>query len=115
MNNNLCWLTQTKAFSYLSLLNEPCVQDALDKNLADYSYVNGYTPSQEDVKVHDALSLYDANLEQRPHLARWYNHIKSFSNHEKRAFRSVDSNAPPQSLPVSLFQRIFSNTTEKVE
>jgi elongation factor 1-beta len=50
----------------------------LEQHLAKRSYVEGYTPSQADVVVFkdfknppDAASI--------PHVARWYNHIKSYS------------------------------------
>ncbi|XP_015517084.1 valine--tRNA ligase isoform X1 [Neodiprion lecontei] len=75
---------------YQHTLNENCVQDALNNFLADYSYINGYTPSQADVKVHETLKCLRIDFSHRPHLLRWFNHIKSYSTHERSSFHPED-------------------------
>ncbi|XP_077978205.1 elongation factor 1-beta-like [Glandiceps talaboti] len=53
-------------------------QKALNDFLADRSYIEGYTVSQADVAVFEALSgLPSADLF---HLLRWYNQVKSYSS-----------------------------------
>ncbi|KAF7420997.1 Translation elongation factor 1 beta [Pleurotus ostreatus] len=50
----------------------------LEQHLASRSYVEGYAPSQADVHVFKAIaSAPDASAQ--PHVARWYNHIKSYA------------------------------------
>jgi len=48
----------------------------LESHLAQRSYVEGYTPSQADVHVFQALSQ-DLGY---PNVARWYKHIKSYES-----------------------------------
>ncbi|KAF5366806.1 hypothetical protein D9758_006570 [Tetrapyrgos nigripes] len=48
----------------------------LDKHLASRSYVEGYTPSQADVHVFNAIKSEPTS---NPNVARWYKHIKSYS------------------------------------
>ncbi|KIY67651.1 hypothetical protein CYLTODRAFT_396754 [Cylindrobasidium torrendii FP15055 ss-10] len=48
----------------------------LEQHLATRSYVEGYTPSQADVAVFNAINA----AEIFPNVARWYTHIKSYSN-----------------------------------
>ncbi|KAF8970673.1 elongation factor 1 beta/delta chain [Flammula alnicola] len=50
----------------------------LEQHLASRSYVEGYTPSQADVTVFKAISAAPAAA-TNPHVARWYNHIKSYT------------------------------------
>jgi elongation factor 1-beta len=45
--------------------------------LSTRSYVEGYTPSQADVHVFNAISALDAST--YPHVARWHRHIKSYT------------------------------------
>ncbi|TFY51940.1 hypothetical protein EVJ58_g10293, partial [Rhodofomes roseus] len=50
----------------------------LNSHLSTRSYVEGYTPSQADVHVYKAItSAPDASA--YPAVARWYNHIKSYT------------------------------------
>ncbi|KAK4873646.1 hypothetical protein RN001_013006 [Aquatica leii] len=58
--------------------------DALDKFLKDHSYISGYQPTQADLQTHQGLAKTpDVKYS---HALRWYNHIKSFSDAEKKAF-----------------------------
>lgn len=73
---------------YLHTLSEPCVQASLDAYLADYSYLDGYTPSQLDTKVAEAADrLENTDLKFKPNLSRWYAHMKSFSKEERQKLR----------------------------
>ncbi|OWF38742.1 elongation factor 1-beta-like [Mizuhopecten yessoensis] len=59
-------------------------QQALDAFVTDKSYIEGYQPSQADVVVFNAVSKApNADL---PHALRWFNHIKSYSDAEKKGF-----------------------------
>ncbi|KAJ3106248.1 Translation elongation factor 1 beta [Phlyctochytrium planicorne] len=46
----------------------------LNSFLEDKSYIEGYTPSQADVAVFEALKGAP-NADKHPHAARWYKHI----------------------------------------
>lgn len=50
---------------------------ALNNFLADRSYIDGYTPSQADVAVFQAMS--GAPSADLFHALRWYNQVKSYS------------------------------------
>jgi len=56
----------------------------LNKHLADRSYVDGYTPSAADVTTFDAIT--SAPDSKNPHVARWYKHIRSFSDSERKSW-----------------------------
>jgi len=57
----------------------------LNDFLASRSYVEGYQPTTADVDVHKAVGkLPDAK--KYPHVARYYNHISSFSQEERAKF-----------------------------
>lgn len=56
----------------------------MNTKLADFPYVNGYTPSQADVEELNKLPKnYAANL---VHVKRWAQHMASFSAAERKAF-----------------------------
>ncbi|RZF41302.1 hypothetical protein LSTR_LSTR000016 [Laodelphax striatellus] len=56
--------------------------EALNNYLQDRSYIEGYQPTQADVAVFDGLGKSpDATT---PHVLRWYKHIKSYGNDEKK-------------------------------
>jgi len=59
----------------------------LNQYLEDRSYVEGYTPSQSDVLLFDALG--SAPDKKYPHLSRWYTQIKSYNANERKAFTGV--------------------------
>lgn len=59
----------------------------LDQFLETRSYVEGYTPSQSDVLLFDALG--SAPDQKFAHLSRWYNQIKSYSPNERKSFAGV--------------------------
>jgi len=58
-------------------LDKPAGQTVLEKFLKEKSYVDGFTPSQADIAVHNALKT-SPDSAQFPHIARWYRHIASF-------------------------------------
>merc|ERR1712038_1047501 len=57
---------------------------ALDKHLADNSYIEGYVPSQADTAVFDALKGKTPDRSTYPHAERWFLHIKSFEASKKQ-------------------------------
>merc|ERR1712122_390938 len=57
---------------------------ALDKHLADNSYIEGYVPSQADTAVFDALKGKTPGRSTYPHAERWFLHIKSFEASKKQ-------------------------------
>ncbi|KAG6910383.1 hypothetical protein DXG01_011098 [Tephrocybe rancida] len=50
----------------------------LEQHLSTRSYVEGYTPSQADVLVFKAVGAAP-DASKSPNVARWYNHIQSYS------------------------------------
>ncbi|XP_047355755.1 valine--tRNA ligase [Vespa velutina] len=81
---------------YQSTLNETCIQDALNNYLENYPYLDGYTPSQSDVKIYNILNSLDVQFSNYPHLYRWYNHMETFNEHEKAVFRTEQNAMLPQ-------------------
>jgi len=79
---------------FLPELNTPKGQGKLNGFLGRSSYINGYTPSQEDVKVYKALEVKDIS-NKYAHLKRWYNHINSFSKEEQSKFGQPENFAQP--------------------
>jgi len=65
-------------------LKTPAGLKALNEHLASRSYVGGYTPSQSDVTTLASLSGQPDG--QYVHVLRWFNHIKSYSEGEQKAF-----------------------------
>ncbi|EEB11659.1 elongation factor 1-beta', putative [Pediculus humanus corporis] len=56
----------------------------LNSYLEDKSYISGYEPSQDDVKAFDSMGKAPGS--DTPNALRWYNHIKSFNNDERKKF-----------------------------
>lgn len=56
----------------------------LNTYLAERSYISGYTPSNEDVKVFEQLGKAPAG--NVPHVLRWYRHIASYTPAERKAW-----------------------------
>ncbi|XP_034193074.1 valyl-tRNA synthetase [Osmia lignaria lignaria] len=81
---------------YHKTLKERCVQEALNNYLGDYAYLDGYNPSQIDVKVYQTFVKLDVDFIKYPHLQRWYKHIASFSAQEQSAFRVEQGKILPQ-------------------
>lgn len=81
---------------YQCTLKEACVQDALNNYLCDYPYLDGYSPSQIDVKVHQAFNELNVNVSSYPHLHRWYKHVVSFSEQERASFRAEQGKILPR-------------------
>lgn len=59
-------------------MNTPAGLKALNDFLADKSYIDGFTASQADTSVFDAIPSVPSPT--FCHLRRWYNHIKSFQD-----------------------------------
>ncbi|XP_022916681.1 elongation factor 1-beta'-like [Onthophagus taurus] len=57
---------------------------ALNTFLEDKSYISGFVPSQLDVDTFKTLGKAPGDSYQ--HALRWYNHIKSFSEAERKTF-----------------------------
>ncbi|XP_076244196.1 valyl-tRNA synthetase [Calliopsis andreniformis] len=81
---------------YQCTLNETCVQDAMNNYLGDHPYLDGYSPSQIDVKVHQTFNKLNVNVSSYPHLRRWYKHILSYSEQERASFRAEEGKILPQ-------------------
>jgi len=71
---------------------------SLNALLANRSYVEGYTPSQADVTVYGSLSgkVPDAKY---PHARRWYTHISSYPDGERKKFPGVAVAPAPGGVP----------------
>lgn len=81
---------------YQWTLNELCVQEAVNNYLADYSYLDGYTPSQLDSSVHRSLKELNIDFARYPHIKRWYDHVTTFTDEEKAAFRAEQNKIIPK-------------------
>ncbi|XP_068250972.1 glycine--tRNA ligase isoform X1 [Palaemon carinicauda] len=68
----------------LGLLQTPSEVQALDYYLRDRSYISGHVPSQADVTVFEALGQVPSS--DLGHASRWYHHISSFGEKERRNF-----------------------------
>ncbi|CAL7941716.1 unnamed protein product [Xylocopa violacea] len=80
---------------YQSTLKEICVQEALNNYLADYPYLDGYSPSQVDAKAYQTFTRLSADLTKYPHLCRWYKHVASYNEQEQSTFRVEKSKIFP--------------------
>jgi len=58
----------------------------LNQHLESRSYIDGYTPSQSDVALFEAIASVDKKY---PHVNRWHSHIKSYGPNERKAFTGV--------------------------
>jgi len=58
----------------------------LNQHLESRSYIDGYTPSQSDVVLFDAIPSVDKKY---PHVSRWLAHIKSYTANDRKAFAGV--------------------------
>ncbi|KAL0102785.1 hypothetical protein PUN28_018227 [Cardiocondyla obscurior] len=90
---------------YQQTLNESCVQEALNNYLADYPYLDGYTPSQLDSSVHRSLTKLNIDLTRYIHIKRWYNHVATFTDEEKAVFRVEQNTIIPKLAYVNKHQR----------
>ncbi|KAL6254260.1 hypothetical protein P5V15_014875 [Pogonomyrmex californicus] len=81
---------------YQWALNELCVQEALNNYLADYPYLNGYTPSQLDAMVHQSLKELSIDFANHLHIKRWYNHLATFTDEEKATFCAEQNKIIPK-------------------
>lgn len=72
------------------------MQESINNYLADYPYLDGYSPSKIDVKVYQTFQDLNADLINYPHLHRWYKHIASYSGQEQSAFRTEEGKILPQ-------------------
>jgi len=64
---------------------------AINNYLADRSYVEGYVPSSSDVDTINGIGNAAPDANKYPHISRWWNHIKSFSDSERSQWASVSS------------------------
>ncbi|XP_069705537.1 valine--tRNA ligase isoform X1 [Periplaneta americana] len=95
----------SNCLSHKEVTKSDRIQEVLNTYLADHSYLDGFTPSQTDVAVFEALggggggggstcdcssSLCSATDKGRhPHLKRWFNHIASYGT-DRRTFRLTE-------------------------
>lgn len=59
--------------------------NALNQHLESRSYIQGYLPTQEDVTLYGAIKTKPAEKADQIHLFRWYKHITSFTDAERKA------------------------------
>jgi glutathione S-transferase len=58
----------------------------LNEHLSNFSYVNGFSPTQADCYVYSFLSSQFPPPQNLLHILRWYKHIQSFKQVEKDKF-----------------------------
>jgi elongation factor 1-beta len=72
----------------------------LNEYLLHHSYVEGYTPSGADVAVYNQLAPGAVDAKALPNLARWYEHIASFSVKARSSWKgAVSAAAKPAASP----------------
>ena len=82
-------------------LDTPKGLGELNKHLTDRSYVEGYTPSSADVEVFSQVNAAP-DSSKNPHAARWWNHIASFSEQERKSWAAaVVSASETKAAPAS--------------
>jgi len=97
---------------YQWTLNESCMQEALNNYLADYPYLDGYTPSQLDSSIHRSLKEVNIDFAKHLHIKRWFNHIATFTNEEKAVFRAEQNKIIPKLAYVNQNQHNNDDTFE---
>lgn len=97
---------------YQWTLNELCVQEALNNYLADYPYLDGYTPSQLDSSVYQSLKELNIDFARHLHIQRWYDHVATFTDEEKAMFRAEQNKIIPKLAYVNECQRNNDDTFE---
>ena len=65
--------------------NTPEGSAALQAHLASRSYVTGFEPSQNDLRVFRAIRAEPAASGPHPDLARWYRHVKALVNRDEES------------------------------
>jgi len=97
-------------------LDTPKGLGELNKHLTDRSYIEGFTPSAADTEVFGQLSS-NADASKAPHVARWWNHINSFSDSERKAFpaagQAEEKKAEKKEEDFDLFGEDEDDTWEK--
>jgi len=63
----------------------------LNKHLTDRSYIEGFSPSSADVRYFSSLTSSD--VKDKQHVARWWKHIHSFSDTERKNWREASSSS----------------------
>lgn len=58
----------------------------LNEHLANYSYINGFLPTQADSYIYRLLSTQIPTPQNLPYVLRWYKHIQSFKQVEQDKF-----------------------------
>jgi len=58
----------------------------LNDFLAENSYIQGFTPSAADVSTLKSVGAKAPDAKKFPHAARWFRHIQSYSEQERKAF-----------------------------
>jgi len=74
----------------------------LNKHLEPLSYVDGYVPTQADNETFEVLNTLASppNPEHFPHAARYFKHIKSFSDEERKHFAPFSNDGPYHKVQV---------------
>jgi len=68
------------------------VDDCVEEQLAQFPYVGGYTPSCKDADLYASLH----SIPETPNMARWYDHMCSFTGAERAAWAAEKAAAPQQ-------------------
>jgi len=74
--------------------SSPAGLKKLNEHLQSRSYIEGYAPTLADTGAFDAIKG-PPNAKDLPHVARWYNHIKSFGDLRKKFPGATGVSAKP--------------------
>jgi len=78
----------------LDQLNTPAGMGKLNGFMSSRSYVSGYAPTQEDVKLFKALEGVSVDEKKAAHVARFLKHMNAFSEAERAAWPEASAAAP---------------------
>eukprot|EP01120_Amphizonella_sp_Union-15-10_P013450 TRINITY_DN622_c0_g1_i3.p1 TRINITY_DN622_c0_g1~~TRINITY_DN622_c0_g1_i3.p1 ORF type:complete len:208 (-),score=51.10 TRINITY_DN622_c0_g1_i3:90-713(-) len=82
----------------------------LDKYLLDESYIQGYQPSSADLDVFNKIKDQPDNKFRN--VARWYKHIKSYSDAERATWKSAGGSEPEPAAQEEEEVDLFGDDTE---
>jgi len=84
--------------------------ESLDNLLLDQPYISGWTPTSLDVQVAQQLAASQSISPELPNLNRWFNHVSTFSDKEKKSLPTTS-----MSLEESVSKMSVSSTMTPAE
>jgi len=103
-------------------LDQPKGLGQLNGALSSESYITGYAPSKDDADLWSQIKPGSFDAKKFPHLGRWYNHIKSYSEQERHGWgtpgattTTTTTNSHPHPHPITATTTTTTTTQPKEE